>query len=433
MKKTVLLVFLICSICFVACSKKNNAQENSNEKKNIFCVSIIGETYDPSLYIEFKDESKYTFFSPYGGYLWDSYDYKINGDTISLSLLKEEEPFRKEELNKLFSSKNTNQYVDFVYDKDFNTFHLKGGYRNGNVGLFSKDSEPTPEGTICMLGNTKVIKKSGYLVSLENLNVRKEPSVKAQTGVIDYGFELLCLTEENCRGTEMFNKDYVKKIKNFEPQDNNLISSVLLAGMIKNFTAVTEEKQTIDGITAPWYRISFSDMDEGDNRYYWIFGGYIKEIDNPATKEYEQLFFDAAVKYGYLIPQSKIIEQKQKATNQSKKVQEYAEPLYKLASKIEVNSDHSEEKKGYYTIYYYNNNCTHSTVVELVNNDLLSSSKLKIGMNKQSVIEILGEPVKTTSDTIEYDTFELKESYGYVLTFTIENNSVSKIRIYFEK
>lgn len=347
--------------------------------------------------------------------------------------MKEEEPFRKEELNKLFSSKNTNQYVDFVYDKDFNTFHLKGGYRNGNVGLFSKDSEPTPEGTICMLGNTKVIKKSGYLVSLENLNVRKEPSVKAQTGVIDYGFELLCLTEENCRGTEMFNKDYVKKIKNFEPQDNNLISSVLLAGMIKNFTAVTEEKQTIDGITAPWYRISFSDMDEGDNRYYWIFGGYIKEIDNPATKEYEQLFFDAAVKYGYLIPQSKIIEQKQKATNQSKKVQEYAEPLYKLASKIEVNSDHSEEKKGYYTIYYYNNNCTYSTVVELVNNDLLSSSKLKIGMNKQSVIEILGEPVKTTSDTIEYDTFELKESYGYVLTFTIENNSVSKIRIYFEK
>ena len=90
-------------------------------------------------------------------------------------------------------------------------------------------------------------------------------------------------------------------------------------------------------------------------------------------------------------------------------------------------------KKGYYTIYYYNNNSTYSTVVELVNNDLLSSSKLKIGMTKQSVIDLLGQPIKNTADALEYDTFEYTQGYGYVLTFTIENNYVSKIKVYFEK
>ena len=223
-----------------------------------------------------------------------------------------------------------------------------------------------------------------FLVPVENLNVRKEPSTKAETGVIDYGFELLCLTEEEYMGTEMLNKDYAKK---FERYDSSLISPVLLAGMKKNYSAVTVDSQTIDGITAPWYRISFTDNDEGGNRYYWIFGGYIKELDNPDTKEYEQLFFDAAVKNGYLIPQSIINEKKQNAVNQSKTVLEYAEPLYKLWSIIEAKYDR-EEKTGYYTICYYNGNSTYGNTIELVNNDLLDSSKLKIGMKKQTVSKI---------------------------------------------
>lgn len=447
MKKILLFALIVCSVCFTACSKRNDIQENiestsveenknSNdgskniEKKKRYLVSIIGETGDSALFVEFKDESSYTFFSPYGGYLWSSSDYKTNGDAISFSVMKEETPFNMKELNNLFSSKNADGHVDFVYDGNFSTFNLTGGYRNGNVGLFPDDSKPTPEGTVCMLGNTKVIKKSGCLVPVENLKVRKEPSTKAETGVIDYGFELLCLTEEEYMGTEMLNKDYAKK---FERYDSSLISPVLLAGMKKNYSAVTVDSQTIDGITAPWYRISFTDNDEGGNRYYWIFGGYIKELDNPDTKEYEQLFFDAAVKNGYLIPQAEINEKKQNAVNQSKTVLEYAEPLYKLRSVIENKHDRTEEKPKYYTIYYYNENCTYSTVVELVNNDLLASSKLKTGMKKQAVIELLGQPVESTAETIEYNTFEYTQGYGYILTFTIENNTVSKIKIYFEK
>ena len=427
MKKTILIILTV-----IFSSAMLTAEINKKEiigKQNRFFISIIGETRDSALFIEFKDENKYTFFSPYGGYLWSTSDYIINGDTITFSVMKEKNPFKVEELNKLFSSDNINQHVDFTYDKDFCTFFFKGGFKNGNIGLFPPESESTPDGTICTLGNIKVIKKSGYLVPLENLNVRKEPSTKSETGHIDYGNEIFSLREEDYQGTEMFNEDYAI---NLNQNVNNRISPVLLAGLIKKYSAVTEEKQTIDGITAPWYRISIIDIDGGE-WYYWIFGGYIKEIDNPETKKYENLFFDAAVKKGYLKPIGIIKAEKQKLVNQSKLVLEYADPLYKLSTKIELNHDHTAEKKGYYTIYYYNNNSTYSTVVELVNNDLLSSSKLKIGMTKQSVIDLLGQPIKNTADALEYDTFEYTQGYGYVLTFTIENNYVSKIKVYFEK
>ena len=427
MKKFILILLTI-----IFSSAMLTAEINKKDiigKQNRFFISIIGETRDSALFIEFIDESKYTFCSPYGGYLWSSSDYKINDDTITFSVLKEETPFGLDELNKLFSSKNKNQFVDFTYDKDFCTFYLKGAFKNGNIGLFPQNSETTPDGTICTIGNEKVIKKSGYLVPLENLNVRNEPSVKSTTGHIDYGYEIFRLTEEDYKGSEMFNEDYAINLN-----QNNRISPVLLAGMIKKYSAVTEEKQTIDGITAPWYRISFSDSD-GGTLYYWIFGGYIKEIDNSETKQYEHLFFDAAVKKGYLKSVENIKAAKQKLFNQSILVLEYAESLYGLSSKIRVNHDHTSEKKGYYTIYYYNNNCNYSTVVELVNNDLLSSSKFKIGITKQSVIDLLGQPIKNAADALEYNTFEFTREYGYgyVLTFTIENNYVSKIKVYYEK
>lgn len=128
--------------------------------------------------------------------------------------------------------------------------------------MFPPKSVSTPDGTICTIGNVKVIKKSGYLVPLENLNVRKEPSTKSETGHIDYGNEIFSLREEDYQGTEMFNEDYAI---NLNQNVNNRISPVLLAGMIRSFDAVTVEKQSIDGITAPWYRISIIDIDGGVN------------------------------------------------------------------------------------------------------------------------------------------------------------------------
>ena len=273
-------------------------QEELIGKGNRLYISIVGETRDSAIYVEFKDEKTYTFCSPYGGYLWGTYNYKIEGNTIYLAVTNDEKPFGIEELNKLFSSKNSNQFVDFVYDAQFYTFSVQGGFRHENVLLTNKKyTKLTPQGTECIIGKTKVIKKSGYLVPTENLKVRKEPNTQAETGIIDYRYEFLCLANDEYRGTGKYNADYEIT---FWDDYGSPTFPILLAGMIRQFDAITIEKQTIDGITAPWYRISFTDNDEGATRYYWVFGGYIKEVDNPETKEYEKLFIYSALQKGLI-------------------------------------------------------------------------------------------------------------------------------------
>ena len=296
MKKNIFVVLFLFGLASILSAQIK--QEDLIGKNNRLYFSFVGETRFYAIYVEFKDENTYTFCSPFGGYLWGTYDYKLEGNTIYLAVTNDKNPFSSnEDLNKLFSSNNSNKYVDFVYDSNFSTFTITGGFRHGNILLSnSKYAKPTPQGTESLIGNYKVIKKSGYLVPTENLKVRIEPNTKSDTGTIEYHFELNCLREAKYAGSNQFNENYETMFETFETK--NL--SILLAGMIRSFDAVTIEKQTIDGITAPWYRISFTDSDEGDTRYYWVFGGYIKEVSDPKTKEYEQLFINSAVQKGLL-------------------------------------------------------------------------------------------------------------------------------------
>ena len=295
MKKNIFVVLFLFGFASILSAQINQAELIG--KKNRLHFSLLGETSDSGLYVEFKDEETYTFFSPYGGYLWGTYNYKIEGNTIYLAVTNLENLFRDEEVNKLFSSNNPNQYVDFVYDNEFSTFTITGGFRHGNILLSnSKYAKPTPQGTESLIGNYKVIKKSGYLVPIENLRVRKEPNINSDTGIIVYHYEFMCMKENEFGGTKKFNADYEEVSNSYDATT----LSILLVGMIRSFDAVTVEKQTIDGITAPWYRIGFTDNDEGATRYYWVFGGYIKEVSDPKTKEYEQLFINSAVQKGLL-------------------------------------------------------------------------------------------------------------------------------------
>ena len=57
---------------------------------------------------------------------------------------------------------------------------------------------------------------------------------------------------------------------------------IVFKGMIVTPIAKTVEKETIDGITAPWYYILQQEHDplgrnEGEQYYVWIFGGYVQE------------------------------------------------------------------------------------------------------------------------------------------------------------
>ncbi len=293
MRKTLLFIF---NLLFVASGIfARDEVGNLIGKDNKMTVDILGSAVDSSLFIEFKDQETYTFCSPFGGYLWSTAKYKTEGSKIILSVLTEENPFSNETLNALFSSSNENKYIEFDYDSEVCTFYKKGAYRHNNIVLVRSDAEQTPQGTVCYLDDIKVIKKSGYLIPTENLRVRKKPSLQAETGSIDYSYEIYSRRNDKYIGTERYDDTHVVTV-----DYSNRDSSVLLAGMVKAYDAVTAESQTIDGITAPWYRICFVDGEEGWPRYYWIFGGYIKEIKDTKNKEYEKLFVTSAVQKGYL-------------------------------------------------------------------------------------------------------------------------------------
>lgn len=64
---------------------------------------------------------------------------------------------------------------------------------------------------------------------------------------------------------------------------------------------------------------------------------------------------------------------------------------------------------------------------------LVDGAGLPSVMKKQTLIELFGQPITSTAETMEYNTFEYKQGLGYILTFTIQNDSVSKIQVYLEK
>ena len=410
----------------------NNTTEKDFESESFekyqLTVSIEGETRSSTLFIEFLNKNTYCFCSPFGGYLWPKLEYTLNGNTLSLSKFSYENPFNIDELNEIFSVDTQNQFVDFIYDENFCTFDYKGGYRNGKIMLTDGQTK-TPDGTVCYIGDTKVVKKSGYLVPVDNLKIRKEPTIHAQTGTINYNYELLWKREEKYQNSNSFNEQYVIANEDFYDKKNTL--PFLLAGLIKKFDAVTVEKDTIDEITAPWYRISIED--EATSLSYWIFGGYIKEIDNPQTKEYEQLLFDAAVQNGLLVPRAVIEKEQEKLLNQATIIHNVGQALYLKRGEIQRNADATKEKPGYYTIYYFHENSYYSTVVEFVNNDLLQDSQIKIGMAKQDILDLWGEPHEEINSTLEYNSHELSEGFGYEITVTLKNDRVTKIVCYMEK
>ncbi len=400
MKKYFLLVFLLLPVLLSA----QISQKNLIGKQNRLLVSTTNESRESLIYVEFLDEKTYTFFSPVGGYLWEKSDYKIQGNIISLSILSKEKPFYKNELNTIFSSKNKNKFVDFTYDAQCNNINYIGGYRNGNVFLTDRKNK-TPQGIECNIENIKVIKKTGYLVPIENLKVRKAPSTNAETGNIDYHFEFMCLTDEKYMGTGQLNADYDIELEKY----GNNTYQVLLAGMIRSFDGVTVEKQTIDGITAPWYRIPFYDNDEGFPRYYWIFGGYIEEISDKNTHKYDQLFYSSASQKGFIKAKSVKLETKAKKIEQAKKVLEVAKVLYSKGNTF-------------------------------VSNDMLKDSQIKIGMTKQAVIDLLGPSSEVDErgkpldkSILQYDTFEATPGAGYTIKLTLENDKVIKIYCEYEK
>lgn len=141
--------------------------------------------------------------------------------------------------------------------------HFKGALINTQNGRIRWSNEWAPpyvkfdyEGTECIRypwRNEGV--DNEYILILDNLKLRKKPSLSSEL-----------VTVGGIRENEV-GYYYGKR-------------SIALAGQTCTIFAKTVKKDTIDGITAPWYLIVAYGTDEMglDTAEAFVFGGYVKEI-----------------------------------------------------------------------------------------------------------------------------------------------------------
>ena len=112
-----------------------------------------------------------------------------------------------------------------------------------------------------------------YALLLENLKIRKEPSTKA---------ELLTINGYESDAGIIYDK------RNIE-----------FAGSILWIKAQSINEDTIDGRTCPWYYVMCSDeVNNFDGwRYFgWIYGGYVKIIEQHEVEKYEKEYKKLLIK-----------------------------------------------------------------------------------------------------------------------------------------
>ncbi len=263
------------------------------QNKGIKVDLQIGEE---DLFIEFIDKKTYTFYSPFGGHLWGNYPYILEKGVLTLKN-NGTKIFDIERLNNLIFPKGNSS--TFVYDENYKDFYCTGVYKNEEVILRDFKNQ-TPVGSECFLNGIKVVKydkSKSNIIAKENLKIRKAPNLSAETGKFNYS-TYFCPAPSYVSRHPLGNS--FTPYSDYIVQDNGYLP-LLLAGLVVSYDAVTVQKDTIDDITAPWYRIAMYDRsDEGTDEYFWVFGGYIKEVTDPDNPEYVKILVQNAVGKGVL-------------------------------------------------------------------------------------------------------------------------------------
>lgn len=163
------------------------------------------------------------------------------------------------------------------YKLDLNKTCLlyKGALVNVSTGQIYWSGEWAPpyarfdyEGVECIRypwGNEGV--ENEYILILENLKLREMPSLSSKLVTVG--------------GVEKEGAGYYYGSR-----------SIALAGQVCTIRAKTVKKDTIDGITAPWYLIYAYGVDEAglDVKPAFVFGGYVKEIKENERERTEKAY-----------------------------------------------------------------------------------------------------------------------------------------------
>jgi hypothetical protein len=186
----------------------------------------------------------------------------------------------------LFEGKNL---TVLTYDKSYRDFdvltclwHGEKKLRNWAIG--------SPLGEEYELDGFQVVKYyhvENEVLILENLKMRKLPEITADTVTLGRWVEILYGNPSSYVG-------------------RSFRSDVAYADTVASFDAKTVKKDTIDGITAPWYRIWIV-LNDFESASVWVFGGYLREL-SPSERENKDYYYDYYKKYFQRLLDNGIIE-----------------------------------------------------------------------------------------------------------------------------
>ena len=237
-------------------------------------IEVISEELNYVRYA-FDKNGTYYVFSPYGGFMGQHGKYELDGNRVTL-YYPSDVGNRWDDL--IFPDGKS---TTLIYDYDFADFYEKGVLRNDNV-ILRKGVEKTPARSTCILKGIEVIKtEPAKVVATDNLKIRHEPSLNGKEGRFWYNMFLAIKLQD------------LLDLNSYSVINDSIVLNLLLKGITTSYDARTLSEDTIDGITAPWYRISL--YEEGMPLNFWVFGGYLEPYEEEKDGEYKKQLFDAAL------------------------------------------------------------------------------------------------------------------------------------------
>jgi hypothetical protein len=285
-----IIVVIYCIFLLLSCHERpvqdktdinyliKHSKNNIDNLKSILLIGVwtIPDTVEERVGIKFHDDFYSIGYKGEGGEEFCKGGYTLKNMEVIIdypnTILIENYGNDAEILKWLFPNKES---VSFKYDTDYVDFYCYTCLANGEKRLRNLWIE-SPYGKEYKLDGVNVVKhkeSKHAIVMLDNLRIRKEPSINA----------------------ELVNASFII----FSTNDS-FQSTVIYKNAIAHFDAVTVQKDTIDGITASWYRIDIPD--DFYSNYVWVFGGYVKELsenelnDDIIMNKYRYEYYESLVK-----------------------------------------------------------------------------------------------------------------------------------------
>jgi hypothetical protein len=216
--------------------------------------------------IDFKANGKYYL----GHYIQDVYfacgDYAVMGNSVLMHYPyeihdggNETDFYGPRVLDWLFNRKEDSV---LVYDKSYKTYSIVTCLRYGDKILrnYALQSPYGQEYEIDGLAVIKCNENESMVEVKDNLKMRKRPDINAEN---------VTLTVYD------------------GPSDPGYTFNIVKAGEIYQYNQKTVKEDTIDGITAPWYRINVV-INDFEAANVWVFGGYLREFTPEEVKEWRR-------------------------------------------------------------------------------------------------------------------------------------------------